>query len=269
MHVFCLDYIVFLRFDTDQQKNAKSPQTGHHGVIMKKILLAALSITATSSALAVNCNLPNISGPWGANVNVQNGAIVVNEQCQFTVGSVPGNATTAPVTGACLDLVTGFWGAIQAGSWVGFVGKSCQIQGQIITQVSSSYPQLVPVIFPGTLVTNISGVVSTNKQQMTGSVLSSGPMPNWWNNGIYGLAFQDNPQAYQNPLSGTFTASSGITLQPIQNVLSNGGYYAGLTFPYAPTTPTTTSSNGPGQGGNGNAGGNSNAGGNGNGNGKK
>ncbi len=222
---------------------------------MKKILLAALSITATSSAFAVNCNLPNIAGQWGFTVTGQAGPIGVTQQCQLTIARVQGNAKQAAVTGACLDLITGYYGIVQPNSWVGFVGKSCQIQGQVVT-TSAFGPYGTP--FVGNMVANLNGQVATNKQSMSGTAYDAA-IPAWF---VYG-PYTPIVGATTTPFSGNFTGNAGASMEPLDTIMSSPSLYSGYGWPYVVTGPVLNPAGPPSSNngnGNGNGNGNSNNG---------
>lgn len=105
---------------------------------MKKNILAMSMLVMAAGQVDAGCNLPNIQGTWGMTISGQAAGLSFNGQCAMTIPLVRGNATQAFVAGGCLDLVNGNYSSFLPGSWVGFIGKTCQLQGQLVTSVSVS-----------------------------------------------------------------------------------------------------------------------------------
>ena len=210
-----------------------------------KTTLTALTLLAVSSTAGAGCNLPNIKGVWGFGMTGQDGSVTFNSQCAATVASVRGNAKQAPLSGVCLDLWNGFYSVIQPGSWIGFVGKTCQMQGAITLTEFSSRLSSVPL---GNLTLILNGEVTNNKKGLSAQWYTSAPAPSWWLIG-------QTPSPGLIPFSGIMTGSKGVSLQPLASYIGNPAAFS--VWPYVPTAPEGAGGNENGNGnGNGKGGGN-------------
>ena len=198
----------------------------------------AISLLIMSAGqVEAGCNLPNIKGTWGISMSGQAGGLPINAQCTMTVPSVPGNSAQAPVTGGCLDLMSGYYSAFLPGSYVAFQNKTCQLYGQFNADVAVSIAPGSAIL--GALNDALAGTVANNKKSMHGNWYSLTPVPLWWTeSGLSSTGIE--------AFSGTFVGVKGQVLQPLQAYLANPLSFT--LWPY--TVPSNTVSPG-GKNGNG------------------